>query len=124
MAFIMKTAIVKNFPYIGFFFVLVIFVFLLFAGYTSFVVGLFISMVSLVIHYMFYFYYKNKVSSCASQTLLVFVKSVVIRFFLVGCLLILAFQNPNLAAKPLLIGFILGQIFFNSSLIGRVNNVK
>lgn len=87
--------------------------------------GLLISVLNAIIYYGFYFYHKRLISRYPMQALVVVASSTVVRFLVIGGLLVLCFHNPNLTAKTLVLGFVLGQLFFLiHHLMVASNNVK
>ncbi len=96
-----------------------------FINQVSFGFGLLISLCNTGIYYGFYFYHKRLISRYPMQALVVVASSTVVRFLLIGGLLVLCFHNSNLTAKTLVLGFVLGQLFFLiHHLMVAASNVK
>ncbi len=83
-----------------------------FVNQVSFGFGLLISLCNTGIYYGLCFYHKRLISRYPMQALVVVASSTVVRFLLIGGLLVLCFQQANLTAKALVLGFVLGQLFF------------
>ncbi|PID65692.1 MAG: hypothetical protein CR975_06185 [Gammaproteobacteria bacterium] len=91
----------------------------------DFCYGLLISLVNVVLYYGFYAYHSGRVSRYPAQALVVVISSTLVRFLLIGGLLVLVLQNLDVVAKPLFLGFVLGQLFFLiHHLLVVTNNVK
>lgn len=103
---------VKNILFIGIFFMSFVMAGALLTNWKTLSYGMLISLFNVSLYYGFYIYHKKSVSRYPAQALVVVISSMIIRFLLVGSLLILAFQNDVSTAKPLIVGFILGQVFF------------
>ncbi len=96
-----------------------------FVNQLGFGYGLLISLFNAGIYYGFYFYHRRLVSRYPMQALVIVVCSTIVRFLIIGGLLVLCFHNPNLTAKTLVLGFVLGQLFFLiHHLMVASNNVK
>ncbi len=93
---------------------LVVFVVLMgfFIGQKSFAYGLLISLLNAIIYYAVYWYNKRLISRYPMQALVVVISSTVVRFLFIGGWLVFCFQNPNVTAENLILGFVLGQLFF------------
>ncbi len=98
----------KGIVFFVFFIVLVMF----FLGQKSFGCGMLVSLLNASAYYGFYFYHKRLISRYPMQALVVVASSTVVRFLFIGGLLVLCFHNPNLTAKTLVLGFVLGQLYF------------
>lgn len=83
--------------------------------------GVLVSALNTVLYFFYYQHYRHKVATYPNQALVVVVVMMVMRFALVGGLLLAGFEYLALAAKPLLLGFVLGQLFF---LINQLMVVK
>ena len=96
----------------------IVFIFLILAlGFlidngVSFFYGAVVSWANIALHYGVFNVQKKRLSRYQSQALVVMVSSTVTRFFIMGSLLALGFRNSYLEAVPLLLGFVLGQLFF------------
>ncbi len=124
MAIVMNAIMRKKVLFFEIFLVVVIFTVILLTNQLDFFYGLLISVVNVGVFYGFYFYHKKRISRYPAQALVVVVSSTVARFLLIGGLLVLAFQHPNVAAKSLVLGFVLGQLFFFiHHLLVATNNV-
>ncbi len=81
-------------------------------SWVSFSYGVFVSLVNIVIQAVIYFGHKRKVSRYPSQALVVVVINTVTRLLAVVGLLLLGFRHFLLSAEYILLGFVLGQVFF------------
>lgn len=116
---------IKNLLFFGVFFMLFTVAGWFLADWYALVIGGLISLVNAGVYYGFYFYHKHRVSQYPAQALVVVINSTVVRFLLIGGLLILAYKETSLAANSLLLGFILGQLFFLiHHFLVKTNNVK
>lgn len=77
----------------------------------AFLYGIFVSLANLGVYYYFYFRHKNKIPEYQGQALVVVVISIVTRFILIGGLLVWGLTQFS-ESESLLLGFVLGQLFF------------
>lgn len=116
---------VKNLLYFEIIVVFGVAVWALLNKHLDFCYGLLISLVNVVLYYGFYAYHSGRVSRYPAQALVVVISSTLVRFLLIGGLLVLVLQNLDVVAKPLFLGFVLGQLFFLiHHLLVVTNNVK
>lgn len=87
----------------------------------AFAYGILVSFVNAVLYYGFYWRHRRRIATYPEQALVVVVSSTVTRFALVGCSLILGWVNLQLQPESLILGFVLGQIFY---LLNQLITVK
>lgn len=110
----------------GFFIIFITLVSLLTPSAMAFFGGVSISMINAVIYLIILNRHLRHPSSYPAETLAVIVKTTVIRFFLVGILLVSLLTHTELMAATVLLGFVTGQIFFaiNQLIMVSKNNGK
>ncbi|PIE45036.1 MAG: hypothetical protein CSA45_04535 [Gammaproteobacteria bacterium] len=80
--------------------------------YVAFFFGVAVSLFNFGLHFGVYLIQRKQVPRYPAQALVAVVSTTVFRFVVCGCLLVLGFHRLGLAPNPLLLGFILGQLFF------------
>lgn len=92
----------------------------------GFVYGAVVSLVNVSLYYGFYWRHRRRVPAYSGQALTVVISSTVTRFFFVGLLLVLGWEKLNLEPKSLILGFVLGQIFYlvNQLITVRIHHGK
>ncbi|MGY0398361.1 MAG: ATP synthase subunit I [Ostreibacterium sp.] len=82
------------------------------SNHLAFFYGTVISLCNIALYYAFFVQHKGRVARYPEQALVIVVTTTSIRFLLVGSLLIVAFTTMKLEAQSILLGFVLGQLFF------------
>lgn len=88
---------------------------------SGFLYGVAVSMTGLGIYYGFYRCHRRRVSAYPGQALVVVISSTVVRFVLLGLLLVYGWVYLHLQPESLILGFVLGQFFY---LINQFITVK
>lgn len=78
----------------------------------AFTYGLLASLVNIGIAIGVYQHQSKQVPSYPNQALVIVISTTLIRFLVTGALLVYGFKWLGFTPKPLLLGFVLGQIFF------------
>lgn len=99
---------------------------LILPNYTAYLYGLAISVVNIGLYYGFYARYRRRIAVYPAQALVVVIVSTVTRFLLVGMLLVAVFRWLPADAKTVMLGFVVGQVYFllNHLTMVATNNVK
>lgn len=79
---------------------------------TAYFLGFSVSLINALLAVFFRWWYGRKIPRYSGQTLAIVVQTVVIRFVTVGALLIYSFKWLELTPKSIILGFVIGQIFF------------
>lgn len=86
----------------------------------AFCYGVMVALVNLLLLYVFYYWYRRRVARYLGQGLVVMTQTVVVRFFVVGCLLVVGFYQLAFSPFSLVLGFVLGQVFYLLNQLVRV----
>lgn len=108
------------------FFILLVVVSLSLKSANALLMGVGISFINAGIYWAMHFRHIVRVPDYPAQALMVVVSTTVVRFILVGALLIWALTKTTLTPTSVLLGFVLGQIFFlvNQLIVVAKNNGK
>lgn len=108
------------------FLILVVVISLLTSSTRAFVWGVIVSGINMGLYWGFYAIYCRRIPRYSGHSLTLVISTTLTRFVVVGCLLVLGFHRIGFDPKPLLLGFVLGQLFFLLHQLTTVatNNVK
>lgn len=87
----------------------------------AYLYGCFTGLVNIAVALGVYYLKRKQVPRYPAQALVIVISTTLMRFLIVGSLLVYGFTRIGLTPEPLLIGFVLGQIFF---LIHQLVTVK